>query len=87
MIINENLNHLIGVTWGVLGAAEACYEIARDYVIERKQFDIPLSQNQIIQQNKVKKSIIVNEVSNESESMQSDNSSVSDTKPSINNTK
>ena len=50
MIINENLNHLIGVTWGVLGAAEACYEIARDYVIERKQFDIPLSQNQIIQQ-------------------------------------
>ncbi len=38
-----------GIGWGTLGAAEACYEAARDYVLERKQFSRPLAANQLIQ--------------------------------------
>jgi glutaryl-CoA dehydrogenase len=39
----------LGISWGVLGAAEACYEIARNYVLERKQFGRPLAANQLVQ--------------------------------------
>ena len=49
-ITSENFHNAIGLCWGVLGAAEACYETARDYVMHRKQFDTPLSKNPIIQQ-------------------------------------
>ena len=38
-----------GIAWGALGAAEACYSVARTYVMERKQFGRPLSANQLIQ--------------------------------------
>ncbi|MHC1550412.1 acyl-CoA dehydrogenase [Phyllobacterium sp. K27] len=38
-----------GIAWGALGAAESCYETARDYVIDRKQFGRPLAANQLIQ--------------------------------------
>lgn len=38
-----------GIAWGALGAAESCYETARNYVIDRKQFDRPLAANQLIQ--------------------------------------
>lgn len=38
-----------GIAWGALGAAEACYETARQYVMDRKQFDRPLAANQLIQ--------------------------------------
>ena len=38
-----------GIAWGALGAAEACYETARQYVLERKQFGRPLAANQLIQ--------------------------------------
>ena len=38
-----------GIAWGALGAAEACYDVARDYVGERHQFGAPLAANQIIQ--------------------------------------
>ena len=38
-----------GIAWGALGAAEACYKIARSYTMERMQFDRPLAQNQLIQ--------------------------------------
>lgn len=38
-----------GIAWGVLGAASHCYEIARDYTLERKQFTKPLAANQLIQ--------------------------------------
>ena len=34
---------------GALGAAETCWFTARDYVMDRKQFDKPLGSNQIIQ--------------------------------------
>ena len=38
-----------GISWGVLGAAEDCYERARQYALDRKQFDKPLAANQLIQ--------------------------------------
>ena len=38
-----------GISWGALGAAESCYHTAREYVLERHQFDRPLAANQLIQ--------------------------------------
>ena len=38
-----------GIAWGALGAAEDCYERARQYVLDRKQFGRPLAANQLIQ--------------------------------------
>lgn len=38
-----------GIAWGVLGAAEFCYQAARNYALERKQFNRPLASNQLIQ--------------------------------------
>jgi glutaryl-CoA dehydrogenase len=38
-----------GIAWGALGAAESCWHIARQYVIDRKQFGKPLAANQLIQ--------------------------------------
>jgi glutaryl-CoA dehydrogenase len=38
-----------GIAWGALGAAEACWHIARQYVMDRKQFGRPLAANQLIQ--------------------------------------
>jgi len=38
-----------GIAWGALGAAEACYLAARQYVLDRKQFGRPLAANQLIQ--------------------------------------
>lgn len=38
-----------GIGWGALGAAEFCYEAARNYTLERKQFGKPLAANQLIQ--------------------------------------
>ncbi|MBV8473998.1 MAG: acyl-CoA dehydrogenase family protein [Hyphomicrobiales bacterium] len=37
------------IAWGVIGAAEACWMIARDYTLDRKQFGRPLAANQLIQ--------------------------------------
>ena len=42
-------NARYGISWGVLGAAEDCYLRARDYVLDRKQFNKPLAANQLIQ--------------------------------------
>ena len=39
----------LGISWGALGAAEACWHAAREYTMERKQFNRPLAQNQLIQ--------------------------------------
>ena len=36
-----------GIGWGALGAAEFCYEAARNYTLERKQFGRPLAANQL----------------------------------------
>ena len=38
-----------GIAWGALGAAEDCIAIARQYVLDRKQFGRPLAANQLIQ--------------------------------------
>ncbi len=38
-----------GIAWGALGAAESCFHIARQYVLDRKQFGRPLAANQLIQ--------------------------------------
>ena len=42
-------NARYGIAWGALGAAETCWHTARDYVMDRKQFNKPLGSNQIIQ--------------------------------------
>ena len=42
-------NARYGISWGVLGAAEDCYLRAREYCLDRKQFNKPLAANQIIQ--------------------------------------
>jgi len=42
-------NARYGISWGVLGAAEDCYLRAREYVLDRKQFNRPLAANQIVQ--------------------------------------
>jgi len=34
-------NARFGIAWGVLGAAEDCFHRARDYTLDRKQFDAP----------------------------------------------
>ena len=38
-----------GISWGALGAAEACWHIARDYVLEREVYGKPLAGHQLIQ--------------------------------------
>jgi glutaryl-CoA dehydrogenase len=38
-----------GIAWGALGAAEDCWLRARQYTMDRQQFDRPLAQNQLIQ--------------------------------------
>ncbi len=38
-----------GISWGVMGAAEACWHAARDYTMERILFDKPLAAQQLIQ--------------------------------------
>ena len=38
-----------GIAWGALGAADFCWQAARDYVMERKQFGRPLAANQLVQ--------------------------------------
>jgi glutaryl-CoA dehydrogenase len=38
-----------GIAWGVMGAAEFCWHRARQYTLDRKQFNRPLAANQLIQ--------------------------------------
>jgi glutaryl-CoA dehydrogenase len=38
-----------GIAWGALGAAEDCFDKARQYTLDRKQFGRPLAANQLIQ--------------------------------------
>ena len=42
-------NARYGISWGALGAAEACWHTARQYTLDRKQFGRPLAANQLIQ--------------------------------------
>jgi glutaryl-CoA dehydrogenase len=38
-----------GISWGALGAAEDCWHRARQYTLDRKQFDRPLAATQLVQ--------------------------------------
>ncbi len=38
-----------GIAWGAMGAAEACWHGARQYGLDRKQFNKPLAQTQLFQ--------------------------------------
>jgi glutaryl-CoA dehydrogenase len=38
-----------GISWGVLGAAEFCWHAARQYGLDRKQFNRPIAQTQLFQ--------------------------------------
>lgn len=40
-----------GIAWGAMGAAMACFDSTRDYLLERKQFDKPLATFQLIQKD------------------------------------
>ena len=42
-------NARYGIAWGALGSAEACWHAARNYALERTQFNRPLAANQLIQ--------------------------------------
>jgi glutaryl-CoA dehydrogenase len=39
----------LGIAWGAMGAAEACFMAARNYTVDRKQFGRPLAANQLVQ--------------------------------------
>ena len=38
-----------GISWGVMGAAEYCWQAAREYGLARRQFNRPLAQTQLFQ--------------------------------------
>ncbi len=38
-----------GISWGAMGAAEFCWQAARQYTLDRQQFGRPLAANQLIQ--------------------------------------
>ncbi|MFT5447454.1 MAG: glutaryl-CoA dehydrogenase [Gammaproteobacteria bacterium] len=38
-----------GISWGVMGAAEACWHAALEYTMQRKQFGRPLAATQLVQ--------------------------------------
>ena len=40
-----------GIAWGVMGAAMACFDITRDTLLARKQFNKPLASFQLIQKD------------------------------------
>ncbi|MGI9480303.1 MAG: acyl-CoA dehydrogenase [Hyphomicrobiaceae bacterium] len=42
-------NARFGIGWGAMGAAEFCWQTARQYALDRKQFGRPLAANQLIQ--------------------------------------
>ena len=42
-------NARYGIAWGAMGAAEFCWQRARQYVLDRKQFGRPLAASQLVQ--------------------------------------
>jgi glutaryl-CoA dehydrogenase len=43
-----------GMSWGAVGAAKACFDCARDYLMERVQFGVPLAKKQLVQEKLVR---------------------------------
>ena len=46
-------NARFGICWGAMGAAEFCWQAAREYTIDRKQFGRPLAATQLVQKKLV----------------------------------
>jgi glutaryl-CoA dehydrogenase len=46
-------NARYGIAWGAMGAAGFCWQAARNYTLERRQFGRPLAANQLIQKKLV----------------------------------
>jgi len=44
-------NARYGIAWGALGSAEYCFHTAREYALNRKQFDKPIASFQLIQED------------------------------------
>ena len=42
-------NARFGIAWGAMGAAEAVFELAREYTLDRHQFGVPLARTQLVQ--------------------------------------
>ncbi len=42
-------NARYGIAWGAMGAAEFCWHAARQYTLDRKQFNRPLAASQLVQ--------------------------------------
>ncbi len=42
-------NARYGIAWGVMGAAEECWQTTRQYTLDRMQFGVPLASKQIVQ--------------------------------------
>jgi glutaryl-CoA dehydrogenase len=42
-----------GIAWGTIGSAEFCWHSAREYALNRKQFNRPIASNQLIQRDLV----------------------------------
>lgn len=42
-------NARYGIAWGTMGAAEACFDVALQYSLDRTQFGRPLAKTQLIQ--------------------------------------
>ncbi len=40
-----------GIAWGAMGAAQACFEVTKEYLLSRKQFGKPLASFQLIQKD------------------------------------
>ncbi len=40
-----------GIAWGAMGAAQACFDVTKDYLLTRKQFGKPLASFQLIQKD------------------------------------
>jgi glutaryl-CoA dehydrogenase len=58
--MTSRTNNRYGIAWGALGAAEHCLEVARQYTLDRKQFQNPLARNQLVQ---IKMADMVTEIS------------------------
>jgi glutaryl-CoA dehydrogenase len=39
----------IGIAWGAVGAARACFDSTRAYACQRRQFGVPIAQKQLVQ--------------------------------------
>jgi glutaryl-CoA dehydrogenase len=44
-------NARYGIAWGALGAAEFCFHAARQYTMDRQQFDQPIASFQLVQKD------------------------------------